>query len=36
VTNSRLFHLAVVCCLIMFVLFAALEMLPSGFYDGAD
>jgi hypothetical protein len=36
VTKARLFHLAVVCCLIAFALITALEMLPDGFYDGAD
>jgi hypothetical protein len=36
VIKARLFHLAVVCCLVAFVLVAALQMLPDGMYDGAD
>jgi len=36
VTKARLFHLAVVGCLIAFVLISALAMLPDGMYDGAD
>jgi hypothetical protein len=36
VSKARLFHLAVVCSLIAFALVTALQMLPDGFYDGAD
>jgi hypothetical protein len=36
VTKARLFHLAVVGCLIAFALITALQMLPDGMYDGAD
>lgn len=35
-TKARLFHLAVVGCLVLFALIAALQLLPNGFYDGPD
>jgi hypothetical protein len=36
VSKARLYHLAVVACLIAFALITALQMLPDGFYEGAD
>jgi hypothetical protein len=36
VLKARLFHLSIVCCLILFALVTALQMLPDGMYDGAD
>jgi len=36
VSNARLFHLAVVACLIAFVVIAAMAVVPHGMYDGAD
>jgi hypothetical protein len=35
-TKARLYHLAVVACLIAFALVAAFQLLPCGMYDGAD
>jgi hypothetical protein len=35
-TKARLFHLAVVGCLIVFALVAAFSLLPDGMYDGPD
>jgi hypothetical protein len=36
VTKARLYHLAVVACLIAFALITALQFVPEGMYDGAD
>jgi len=36
VTKARLYHLAVVACLIGFALITALQFLPDGMYEGAD
>jgi hypothetical protein len=36
VSKARLYHLAVVACLIVFVIIAAAEVVPFGAFDGAD
>jgi hypothetical protein len=35
-TKARLYHLAVVACLIGFAVIAALQLIPFGMADGAD
>ena len=36
VSKARLYHLAVVACLIAFALYAAASMFPLGPFDGND
>jgi hypothetical protein len=36
VSKARLYHLAVVACLVAFALIAAASVLPFGPFDGAD
>jgi hypothetical protein len=36
VSKARLYHLAVVGCLIAFALITALQLLPDGMYEGAE
>jgi len=36
VSKARLYHLAVVACLIAFALISAAALLPDGMFDGND